>query len=405
MKIGFFTSNPNGGGSEAYLLDLMIGVRLRGHTPVLFGVKGSELFDNAIKENIECVVCSVVNVKNHNPNKTSKPNKVDKAINEKATDKSKLLANLYKKLLPQNLKLLIGQTRNVFYLRKKFKEHVLDIMHVNMSGYEVAGLACQTISLKVIGLQHIMPPAKSKLDRTHKFLIKFTAKRYDKFVSVSEAALIEWKKLCLLDEEKSIFILNGINVNKFLEASKNRVESSKPYKFLIVGRIEHVKGIDVLMDSLEHVKNNNIIIDIAGDGSFYQSLVDKVQTNSLYNCIKFLGHVIDVAQLYPAYDCLLIPSRTEGCPYVLLEGMASGLPVISSDQGPLPFLNEHNHTGLVFNIKKPSELADAIDKISGNTEVGLLMGQKAQQKALAEFTIDRMIDETLATYKSVIAHE
>ena len=60
MKIGFFTSNIGGGGSESYLLDLMLGARSKGHHPILFGVKGTRLFKDALIENIDVVACSKI---------------------------------------------------------------------------------------------------------------------------------------------------------------------------------------------------------------------------------------------------------------------------------------------------------------------------------------------------------
>src|SRR5699024_5727898 len=105
--------------------------------------------------------------------------------------------------------------------------------------------------------------------------------------------------------------------------------------FMIVGRLEHVKGHHVAIRAfasfLEIEQNSDLLI--VGAGSYEQLLKDQVRELNLEKVIHFLGDRKDAATLYEIADVTMLPSLSESFPLVLLESARRKTPVIASDVG------------------------------------------------------------------------
>lgn len=99
-----------------------------------------------------------------------------------------------------------------------------------------------------------------------------------------------------------------------------------------VGRLEHVKGHDVLIHAFARMRADATLV-IVGDGSRRRALEDRAAALGVSDRVKFVGHSDDPGALYPAFDVLCLPSRAEGLPFVILEAQAAGVPVVASDVG------------------------------------------------------------------------
>ncbi len=109
-------------------------------------------------------------------------------------------------------------------------------------------------------------------------------------------------------------------------------EKGAPFRFLFVGRLTKVKGIDFLISAFLPMANRqDWILDIAGEGPLEEEIREKVASAGLGDRISFLGYRDDVAELLAKSHCCLFPSRSEGAGLVLLTALAVGTPVIASD--------------------------------------------------------------------------
>lgn len=99
-----------------------------------------------------------------------------------------------------------------------------------------------------------------------------------------------------------------------------------------VGRLEPVKGHDVLIRALEHLPVD-VCLAVIGDGGRREELKELVEQLGLSDRVRFAGHRDDVARLYPAFDVFCLPSRREGVPLAVIEAQASGVPVVATDVG------------------------------------------------------------------------
>jgi glycosyltransferase involved in cell wall biosynthesis len=92
-------------------------------------------------------------------------------------------------------------------------------------------------------------------------------------------------------------------------------------------------------------------------------------------------------------DVVVLPSiptksgRREGIPVALMEAMAMGLPVVASAISGIPELVESEHTGLLVPPRDPSALADALQRLIQNREMGHLMGQAGREKVIRRFDL------------------
>ena len=158
-------------------------------------------------------------------------------------------------------------------------------------------------------------------------------------------------------------IPNGVDMQRFQPAS--RADARRLFNLprdvkLIgtVGRLEFVKGQDVLIRSLALLEPHWHLV-LAGDGRQRAALESLVQDLGLSERVHFLGQVDAPDQLYPAFDLFCLPSRAEGFPRDVIEAQACGVPVVAADVGGVreavcPF------TGRLVPANAPDSLANAL---------------------------------------------
>lgn len=138
---------------------------------------------------------------------------------------------------------------------------------------------------------------------------------------------------------------------------------------LFVGSLLPVKGVDVLLEALarlgsdESAKTQPPVTVLVGDGPMRRNLAKQAQRAGLADRVVFSGHLgrEDVALWMNAADALVLPSRNEGCPNVVLEALACGTPVVASRVGAVPDLIDDS-SGIVVPPEDPGALAAALDQ-------------------------------------------
>jgi glycosyltransferase involved in cell wall biosynthesis len=126
-----------------------------------------------------------------------------------------------------------------------------------------------------------------------------------------------------------------------------------------IGRLSREKGADVLIDSLRRLAERDLVVSIVGDGRERRALERLVAANGLADIVRFHGSLPDAARVVRAFDVVVLSSRTEGTPMVLLEAMAAGVPVIASRVGGVAdWLRERE--ALLVPPEQPDLLASAL---------------------------------------------
>ncbi|MDX2432723.1 MAG: glycosyltransferase [Bacteroides sp.] len=166
-------------------------------------------------------------------------------------------------------------------------------------------------------------------------------------------------------EEKAVIIPNMIREDMFLPPEIAR--ESNPFVFFWAGRLEHVKGIDVLLEAVHLLKQKikaEFVVRLAGKGSLRTQLESQAKELGVNKEVLFLGRITreEMQTEMQGANCFVLPTRYEAFGAVLIEAMAAGLPVIATRSGgPDTIVTKEN--GLLIDSNDPSQLASAMEQI------------------------------------------
>lgn len=199
----------------------------------------------------------------------------------------------------------------------------------------------------------------------------------------------------------------GISIERICARhdEQNYILSDGNEKFvLFVGKFRHYKGLHILIDAMKHVKSKLFII---GDGVLKKNLVEQVKNSNLSDKVFFFGELSDEEVYGYMQKCnlLVLPSthRSEAYGIVLLEAMACGKPVVSTELNTgTSYINQHGKTGIVVKPNDPTALANAINFLLDNPEVSFKFGESAKEWVRTEFKSDKMVQKTLDTYRECL---
>ncbi|MFH0822094.1 MAG: glycosyltransferase family 4 protein [Pseudomonadota bacterium] len=216
-------------------------------------------------------------------------------------------------------------------------------------------------------------------------LLRFLWKRADGLVANS-------KGLALLAREFEPtlpvrVIPNGVDTALFQPVSNPA--PSGPCRLLFVGRLQYQKGVDVLLKAQAMLPSDlRCRLTLVGDGPARNDLERMVHTLGLSDSTAFLGWKsrADLPAVYQACDVLVLPSRDEGMPNVVLEAMASGLPVVATAISGNEELVETERTGLLVPKESVPELAGALARLSANVAFRRDLGAAGRARAIQEYT-------------------
>ena len=192
-----------------------------------------------------------------------------------------------------------------------------------------------------------------------------------------------------VDTDKVHLIPNGINPREIgvFENVVPRNSDHGPLKLLFVGRIEPIKGLDCLVAGCEELDRRGIdfTLAIAGKGSstYLNQLKQRIQRAGLQNRIEWIGSVPreKLFSLYSQHHILIVPSINDPCPLVVLESMASGLPVVGSNVGGIPMMVEAGETGFTVPAEDPLALSNAISKLGQDRTLLAKMAVNSVERA------------------------
>jgi glycosyltransferase involved in cell wall biosynthesis len=188
-----------------------------------------------------------------------------------------------------------------------------------------------------------------------------------------------------IDEKKICVIPCGINIERFSKIPREKVKSR--IRFSYVGHLGRHKGIHVLVDALALLKKKDRIqINIIGDGELRDYLKRKVKAIGWDNSVRFWGKVDNqqIENVYRETDVLLVPSIwPEAFGIIIIEAMASGIPVIASRIGGIPEIIEDGKTGYLIEAGNAKELANKMSEFIAEPSKISLLGKNGFKKASA----------------------
>jgi len=172
----------------------------------------------------------------------------------------------------------------------------------------------------------------------------------------------------------------------------------------VIGRLSPEKGQDIFIEAcgVAAQKNCEFVGVLVGEGPWEKELRVKTKALGLESRVRFAGHCQDVASVYAASDVIVIPSRSEGLPNVLLEAMAFGKPVIATGAGGIPEVIHDGTDGRLVPSEDPANMAAAICSLLGNAEERAFFARNAAATARL-FSPEIRAGRILGAYATLIA--
>ncbi len=232
----------------------------------------------------------------------------------------------------------------------------------------------------------------------------------DKFASQNSTAVITPSNFMKVDLEKKYklkqnrmkVVYNG--VNSFNNERKRKFFENGT-ELLFIGALIFQKGVDILLDCFHKIcsKFNNVNLNIVGSGLQEDKLKKHVLKLGLMNRVTFFGRLPEFEKnnLLINSDILIVPSRHENFPMVILEAMSAGLPVIGTDVGGIP---EQIMNGVNGVIVKPTvdSLYEAIKDLITHQYIAEKMGTEGKKSFQKYFTKEKMIRDKMNIINELI---
>jgi glycosyltransferase involved in cell wall biosynthesis len=297
-------------------------------------------------------------------------------------------------------------------LSRVVRENQIEIVHAHMArDYPLAAYAARTNpGARLIVTRHVLFP----LSRLHRITLAKAARIIA--VSRAVAAQLTTDKIAL--PEKISIVLNGIDTARFQNARqrfsrRQFLDSWKlPESCLLVGTVGELtplKGQEEFLRAAKQVlqQQPNSYFVIAGidhsrgneNRARLERLIAELQ---LTERVRLVGWLEDLAQLYCALDVFVSASHTESFGLAIAEAMASGTAVVATETAGARELIQTGETGRLAPIGAVNHLAAAISGLLQDKDEQARLGRAAQQTALANFGVERMIAETEEIFRAEI---
>lgn len=192
----------------------------------------------------------------------------------------------------------------------------------------------------------------------------------------------------------------GIHTGLFSPRYRKNLNHKDTLKILYAGRLAAEKDLDVLIESI-HILNkkykDKIDVYIAGDGPFKNQMLKRAPNNMI-----FMGYLKgqNLSEIYASCDIFAFPSSTETFGNVILEAMASGLPVVAVKSGGV-IENVHDHyNGLLATPCNPDSFAKALEFLITNRELRLRLSHNALHYVKKK-SWNQIFNDLIADYRSL----
>jgi glycosyltransferase involved in cell wall biosynthesis len=180
-------------------------------------------------------------------------------------------------------------------------------------------------------------------------------------------------------------VRNGIDLRRFPLRDASRQDGTRAVH---VGRLDHIKGQDVLIAAMPSVQREvpAAHLTIVGDGPTRLALEEQAQRLGVAAIVTFVGATDDVRPHLQSADLFVLPSRSEGISIALLEAMATGLAIVATDVGGNREVITSDAVGTLVGADQPAELASAISAMLRDPVVGRAAGVAARQVVDLQFS-------------------
>ncbi|HYE91190.1 MAG TPA: glycosyltransferase [Terriglobales bacterium] len=172
----------------------------------------------------------------------------------------------------------------------------------------------------------------------------------------------------------------------------------------VIARFTEQKGVADFLDALARLPPlpawRAVLV---GEGPLRAALERRARERGVADRCRFVGIRTDLGDLLAAFDLLVIPSRSEGLPYLLLEAMTVGTPLVATAVGGIPEAVTDGETGTLVPARAPERLADAMTAVLRDPAAARARADAARRHAADAFSLDAMLRAVDGVYRAALA--
>lgn len=297
----------------------------------------------------------------------------------------------------------------LFNILSRERPHVLHayMFHADIIGRLFGKLAGVPVIISSIRNENIG-------GRLRERLLGMTKRCADRVTAVCRAAGERQVKSGAVSSEQLTVIYNGVDLTRFESVASEdpwtiRRELGIPedhFVFATVGRMEKQKNHLKLLESCAELDmaGRRITLLVIGDGSLRPDIERKLAELDLAEHVMLAGLRSDVPRLLRAADAFVLASLWEGFPNVVIEAMASGLPIIATRTGGVSEILDPPHSGFIVEPDDREEMTKAMSTLAAmDNRIRERMGLYARQTVAERFTLERTLEQTEELYQSLLS--
>jgi glycosyltransferase involved in cell wall biosynthesis len=276
-----------------------------------------------------------------------------------------------------------------FRLRKLLKEQqpaifLSYLFHANFLG---------RLAARSVGIKHIFSGIRvaEKNAAWHLLFDRWTNRWVEKNICVSRSVAEFTETVGRLAKEKIVVIPNGIDI-----VPVNKIGNEKSNRVIFVGRLTYQKGVDWFLETIPDWLGQLPDWEcwIVGDGEDYNSLRNILygkDYDSVRNRIKFSGWRSDVPELLVTSKILVLPSRWEGMPNVVLQAMSVGLPVVAAEVEGISELLGENNADQTCRFGDNKTMTERILTLATHPDLAERLGNRNREQVQKFYSMDTVV--------------
>jgi glycosyltransferase involved in cell wall biosynthesis len=224
--------------------------------------------------------------------------------------------------------------------------------------------------------------------------------RTDLFLFESAFARDTYQRMIGTPEGLVRCVFNGVTADEFDPVTKAEDATDIVY----VGEFRHIKGADLLVDAVARLRADGrpVTLTLAGDGEETEALKAQIARLGLRDAVRFIGHV-KARYGFSKGSLLVVPSRGDSMPYVVIEAAAAGIPMVAANVGGIPEIFGP-HTDALFAPGIAAAMADAIEIALDDPAAALARAKELRERIFLHFSQKAMVEGVLAGYRDAFAN-
>lgn len=293
-----------------------------------------------------------------------------------------------------------------------------DIVHNQLEYANIyGGWAASKLRIPAVSTMHTIAEKETNIKfRLHQELEFFFLRKYcSKVISVSADTLRSYSREAKIADEKSCIIYNGIDLVRYKPRSPEFDHDAMLKLFgvppdskilMTVAVLREPKGIQYMLQAFSDVlkKHPKTYYIIVGDGDYKEILINQAHQLGIKKQVIFTGARNDIAELILLADLFVLPSLTEALPTVLIEAMASSIPILATQVGGIPEMVQENVNGRLVQPKNVNMLSRVCIEMLNESWQLSRYGSAGRKIAEEKFNIHSQVEQLQKLYLQMISN-